>query len=221
MIHIDFETLGTSPTGMIVSLAMVHFPDVGDEEEWAKLLIGGAFETLVENNSEYIKFELKGQKGVRSFDSEVAAWWKKQGPEASNELLPSPRDVTLADALPIIEKFFTKHFKPKEDLLYSRGNAFDISLFEDYLLQQKYVPFGLFRFWNVRDVRTDIGSVLMNRKMDKCHVRKDQLKGFIHHNPVHDCCKDIVMMYFAQQYSLGHVDYPTQEESHEVTLDTR
>lgn len=219
MLQIDFETLATSPDAMLVSMAMVHFPDVGEEAEWEKLFESGdVFNELVTKNSKYIKFELSSQKGLRVANKETIDWWKKQGSEASIQLLKSDDDVTLEEALPIIVDFFKENFDSKTDLLYSRGNAFDISMFENYLVQQNYVPFGLFKFWNARCVRTDIGSTLMSRKLDRCHVRKDILKGFIEHNPIHDCCKDILMMYYAQQYTLGIIDYPSEEDSHEVTL---
>jgi hypothetical protein len=220
MIQIDFETLATTPDAMLVSLALVRFPDVGDQNSWKLLNEAGAFECLVRDNSINIKFELKSQRGLRVMDSRTIAWWKNQG-EAAKQIKPSDEDLTLAQALPIIVKFFKDHFDPQTDLLYSRGNAFDISMFEHYLVQQDYLPYDLFRFWNVRCVRTDIGSTLMNRSLDKCHIRKEDLKGFVAHNPVHDCCKDIMMMYYAQQYSLGNMEYPEAEDSHEVTINYR
>ena len=221
MIQIDFETLGTTPDSIMINMAMVHFPDVSNEKEWDIILKNGGFSYLVDNCSDIVKFDIASQRGIRTFDQRTIDFWKSQPIEARSQLTKSDDDLLLLDALGHIEKFFNIHFDPKRDLLYSRGNAFDISIIDNYMVSMGYDSFKMFRFWNVRDVRTDIGSTLMNRKMDKCHLPKDVLDGFILHNPIHDCCKDILMMYYAQQYTLGNIEYPTRDESHPATVDNR
>jgi hypothetical protein len=221
MVQIDFETLGTTPDSIMINMAMVHFPDVSDEEAWAVILEKGGFIHLVNDCSAIVKFDVTSQRKTRTLSQSTIDFWKKQPVEARTQLQKSDKDLSLMDALEQIKMFFKANFDAKHDLLYSRGNAFDISIIDNYMTSMEYDSLEIFRFWNVRDVRTDIGSTLMNRKMDKCHLRKDMLEGFIQHNPIHDCCKDIMMMYYAQQYSLGNIEYPSKDESHPVTVDSR
>lgn len=222
-IQVDIESLGVKPDCMVISMGLIYFPSLDDidSDEWKEFNRKGIFKTLCDN-SLYLKFDLKSQKGKRSVDHDTIAWWKKQDVDASYELIPSDIDVTLEDGIEKIIEFFNKHnFIQKTDLLYSRGNNFDIPILENIFNQCNVSPTSLYRFYNVRDVRTEIGTILNERTRDKINIRKELLDGFVHHNPIHDVAKDIMMMFYAQKYAFGDEDIPSNEESHIATIDKR
>ncbi|ANM46456.1 exonuclease [Morganella phage vB_MmoM_MP1] len=218
----DFETFDSIAGSAVVDLSVITFnPDPNVIETFDELVSRGI----------KIKFNLASQKGVRSFSTGTIEWWKKQSPEAREGLKPSPEDVSTYEGI----KTFLAHLKsnhviPYDSFGYCRGQSFDFPIMVD-LIRDMYQKdtgcedkdidtFALepVKFWNQRDIRTAIENRLMVRGMTMTPLKKGLLSGFIKHNSIHDCAKDILMLKYAERYALGLEEAPTGSEIDPLSL---
>jgi hypothetical protein len=208
----DFETFDSIAGSAVVDLSVIAFdPDPNIIESFEDLVLRG----------KKIKFNLASQKGVRSFSTNTIEWWKKQSPEARAGLVPSPEDVSTYDGIiTFLEHLKASHIKPYDSFGYCRGQSFDFPILVD-LIRKLYQrdtgcedkdinTFNLepVKFWNQRDIRTAIENRLLIRGMTMTPLKLGLLNGFIKHNSVHDCAKDILMLKYAERYALGLEDAP-------------
>ncbi len=214
---IDYETMGAAPDGAVVDLSAVVFEfDIENPP---------TFSDLVEQ-SYNAKFSLADQKGVRFFDKGTIDWWKKQVPEAQLALKPSDKDVSVEDGIMGFIGFLQENgIDGWKSHGYCRGQSFDFPLMVD-CLKQIHRTRDTFnhepcKFWNQRDVRTAIENTMMVRDQTTVPLRKGLIDGFVKHNSIHDCAKDVLMLIYARRYALGLEDIPKLDEADENTVSSR
>lgn len=113
--------------------------------------------------------------------------------------------------------------------MWCRGMSFDFPLFVDLirdLQRNEGIPERELNtydlepvvFWNQRDIRTAIEALSLVRKMCETPLPKGTLDGFVAHDSVHDCAKDILMLKYAQRYALGLDEVPFEEDADPLSL---
>lgn len=221
---IDFETLGNGSNAAVVDLALLAFdPDPTVMETFEELIARG----------KRIKFDIQSQKGKRLIDIPTTTWWKKQGPEAKAGLKPSAEDVdTLTGIKQAVAYCKENDVDQYNSLMWCRGQSFDFPIFVD-LLRDVERDKGIHEteistyntepvaFWNQRDLRTAIEALSLTRKLCTTPLPRGTLNGFVAHNSVHDCAKDILMLKYAQRYALGLEDCPSLDDCDPLSLPTR
>lgn len=209
----DYETVGPSPNGKIIELSYVPFIDDPRNPP--------TFAELVASGRKY-KFSLQNQPD-RITDAGTIDWWKKQSEEARQILKPSSMDMDIY----VGHKQFFEDLKRDgisrwQSLDYVRGPEFDRGILVD-VVRKMCSKIDIFDemptvFWNSRDVRTAIENRLLTRDASTCPLRKGLLDGFVMHNSIHDCAKDVLMLIYSMRYALGIEDIPTAEETDPLSL---
>ncbi|AZV01102.1 exonuclease [Escherichia phage vB_EcoM_005] len=104
-------------------------------------------------------------------------------------------------------------------IAYDPNPAFDFPILVD-LIRDAYRSEGVpeneidtsklepVKFWNQRDIRTAIEAYSLTRGLSMCPLPNGTLKGFVAHDSIHDCAKDILMLKYAQRYALSLEDVP-------------
>lgn len=218
---IDWETFGNVSRSAVIDVAAVVFDPNPEVVE--------TFDELVQRGMK-LKFNLKAQQGVRLFGASTMKWWKSQSEEARKNLLPSDEDIDHVEGLYKLLQFLKDNgVDPWKSFGWCRGQSFDFPILVDILregearkgIAEKDIDtFGLepCKFWNQRDIRTAIESLLLTRDLTTTPLRKGVLDGFIAHDSIHDCAKDILMLKYAQRYALGLEDAPESDEIDPLSL---
>ncbi|WWT36715.1 hypothetical protein [Escherichia phage UPWr_E1] len=210
---IDFESLGYPPDGAVINMAAIGFKEDPHNPPTFKELV---------DNSFLVKFDIPSQKGVRIFDHGVVEWWKNTASEGMRkQLITNGTEVSTKEGLARFNAFCESvGVDPVKSVMWSRGNAFDIPLLVDMIRRAHNTreTFSLepVRFWNIRDVRTAIERTLMHRGMCECPLPMGTLDGFIAHDAIHDCARDILMLIYAQRYAMGLEDLPENPDPNSV-----
>ena len=205
---IDFETLSTRPNATVIDLAIIPFRD----DAYLEL---PTFQDLVKSGIR-IKFKIKGQG--RHIDPGTVKWWKNQSEEAKANLRESEYEVDVCTGLQQAIDFMKEngvHFTNSH--LWSRGNAFDLAIFDDIILNCLCEVEGPIHFSRARDIRTAIEQNMGIRNAAECPLPLGMLPGFVHHDSVHDCAKDILMLLMSKRYSYGIDNPPDLAHSEPVT----
>lgn len=210
---VDFETLGYPPDGAVINMAAVPFrEDVHNPPSFQELV----------DNAFLIKFDIPSQKGNRVFDSGVVQWWKNIATEGMRkQLITNGTEVSTNEGIARFEAFCESVGVDKRNsVLWSRGNAFDIPLLID-LIRNKHKTRETFdiepvRFWNIRDVRTAIERTLLTRGVCECPLPMGTMPGFIAHDAIHDCARDILMLIYAQRYAMQLEEFPEEPDPNSV-----
>lgn len=218
---IDYETFGNVSNTAVIDLAAVVFDPNPEVIE--------TFDELVSRGMK-LKFNLKAQKGVRLFGASTIEWWKKQSAEARANLAPSSEDIDHVEGVYKLLAFLKENGVHAWDSFgWCRGQSFDFPILVDILREgerrkgiadKDIDTFGLepCKFWNQRDIRTAIESLLMTRGLTTTPLHKGILDGFIAHDSIHDCAKDILMLKYAQRYALGLDEAPVGDEIDPLSL---
>jgi hypothetical protein len=128
-VMLDLETLGTSPSSVILSIGAVVF----DLQSGAINRVDGFYRR--------IDWDTDG----RTVDADTIRWWMKQSDAARQEVTRS--GTTLYDALILLSGWF-----PAGGTVWSNGATFDVVIMEHAFNQMKvHIPW---KFWDIRDVRT-------------------------------------------------------------------
>lgn len=211
-IIIDFETLGYPPDGVVVNMAGIVFVEDIKNPPTFKELVDDSF---------LIKFDLYSQKGTRFFDNKVIEFWKNASDGMRKQLKVDGSEVDVNTG---IDKFLTYckqvDINPYKSLLWTRGNAFDIPLLID-LIRKRYntretCDLEPVKFWRTRDVRTAIERTLLVRDMTECPLPNGAMDGFISHNAIHDCARDILMLIYSQRYASGLEALPENPDPNSI-----
>lgn len=206
---IDFETFSPRPNATVIDLSVVPFKD----DDYMNM---PTFEELVKSGFR-VKFKIAGQN--RHIDEGVVAWWKKQSPEAKANLKASPDDVDICTGVSMAIEFMKANGAHYWDShLWSRGNSFDISIFDDIIRNCLCEIEGPVQFSRVRDIRTAIEQNLCIRNATACPLPLGMLPGFVHHDSIHDCAKDVLMLLMSKRYAFGIDTPPEKEYSEPVTI---
>ena len=211
-IIIDFESLGYAPECAVINLASVPFVNDPNNPPTFKELCDRAF---------YVKFDIPSQRGIRVFDKPVIEWWKSQSVEAQEQLKPNGTEVSISEGLDRFYDFLdANNVKPRFSQMWARGDVFDVPLLIN-LLREKHRTRDTnmvepVRFWNTRDVRTAIESTLLTRNMCECPLPNGALNGFVAHDAIHDCARDVLMLIYAKRYAMGLEDLPVDPDPNSV-----
>lgn len=190
---IDFETLGQTDDAVLLSVGVLIIdPEILDPENPQK-----TFDDLVESGL-YVKIDATNQvkKYNRRVSKETVDWWSKQGPEAKAVLARSVDDVDLINVAGLIESYLkANNFNGH---LWSRGMIDGRWLQSMCSCTNTDVPSA--PWWTHRDVRTCIDVLCGTTRgyLPKSHSFGPN--GFIAHNPVHDCARDVIQMMIAYGY---------------------
>lgn len=211
-IIIDFETLGYPPEGVVINLASIAFKEDPENPPTFKELI---------NNSFLVKFDIKSQRGKRIFDEKVVEFWQNASPEMKEQVKYTGKEVDTNTGIKQFLDFCIKAgVNPYDSIIWSRGNAFDIPLMVDLIRRgfntRETLVYEPVRFWQARDIRTAIERTLMHRSMTECPLPMGTLDGFIAHNAVHDCARDILMLIYSQRYAMGLEEFPENPDPRSV-----
>lgn len=182
----DYETLGIKPeTAPIVSVAAIEFdPD--------RFLQGDGYDYLdTVSKANFMKFDVEYQVKQlgKKIEIDTLNWWKTQSKEAQRAIAPSKDDKKLDELYP----FFTHNFDCLEvDLVYTRGNMFDVS-FTKYAMKSinRVDPFG---HWKIRDTRSMLDGLLYGSGMENSFIPTSLIDSFIKHDPRHDVVMDLMRM---------------------------
>jgi hypothetical protein len=206
---IDMETLGSKPDSIVIDISVLVFdPDFSKPVE--------TIEELIKRGKRW-KLDLPSQRGVRSVNPETIKWWREQSAEAQLNLKPAPGDLTVEQAIPEVIEFLKSNgvnaFKSQG---WCRGMSFDFPIFVDMIRQTYNVidtdKLEPVKFWAQRDVRTAIEAYLTTRNLAMTPLRKGTLDGFVAHDSIHDCAKDVIMLKTAQRYATGLEDIPAEDD---------
>lgn len=206
---IDLETLGSKPDSIVIDMSVLVFnPDVSGPVE--------SIDELIKRGKRW-KLNLAAQRGNRSVNPATVAWWREQSPEAKANLAPSDEDRLIADAIPELLQFLKdNNVNPFKSQGWCRGMSFDFPILVDMIREtygvldtDKLEPV---KFWAQRDVRTAIESLLCSRGLAMTPLRKGTLDGFVAHDSIHDCAKDVIMLKTAQRYALGLEQVPSEDD---------
>lgn len=218
---IDFETFGNVSSSSVIDLALITFDSDPEVLE--------SFDELVKRGHR-IKFDLKSQKGHRLFGKSTLEWWKKQSAEARANLASTPDDLSVIAGIKEAQQYLIDNgIHPWDSFGWCRGQSFDFPIFVDCLRDVQRAQ-GISeeeidtfkeepcKFWNQRDIRTAIESLLLTRGLTTTPLPKGTLDGFIAHDSIHDCAKDILMLKYAQRYALGLSEVPSPEDTDPLSL---
>ena len=218
---IDFETFGNVSSSSVIDLALITFDSDPEVLE--------SFDELVKRGHR-IKFDLKSQKGHRLFGKSTLEWWKKQSAEARANLASTPDDLSVIAGIKEAQQYLIDNgIHPWDSFGWCRGQSVDFPIFVDCLRDVQRAQ-GISeeeidtfkeepcKFWNQRDIRTAIESLLLTRGLTTTPLPKGTLDGFIAHDSIHDCAKDILMLKYAQRYALGLSEAPSPEDTDPLSL---
>lgn len=211
---IDLETLGNKPDAIVIDMSILVFdPDPN---------IVQSLDELIQNGKRF-KLSIESQRKTRSVNPSTIKWWKEQSAEAKANLSASPDDVTVEEAVEGALKFLKDNgVNQFKSLGYCRGMSFDFPIFVD-MIRQTYKTvetdkFEPVKFWAQRDIRSAIEAYLVTRRMDITPLKKGVLDGFVAHDSIHDCAKDVIMLKTAQRYALGIETPPNKEDTDPLTI---
>lgn len=209
----DFETFGTTSRPPLIDLAVIPFRDDQFENP-------PKFEDLVASGLR-VKFRIKGQGRIS--EKEVVAFWKQQPVEVKTRLLmPSDEDMSLMDGLEKVIDFMKANrvdfWKSHQ---WCRGNNFDYPIYDELFREKTGLLYIAdetpIHFSRARCIRTAIEQNLNIRNATECPLRIGLLPGFVHHDSLHDCAKDILQLLYSKRYSFGLDTPPPLEETEPVT----
>lgn len=212
-ILLDFETVDVKPTALVLDLAAVVFDEFSVD----------TFPELIKDTSRVfsVKFDVRTQPG-RTVGQDTLDWWDRQTGDARKIFDPSNDDVDLREGIIAFKDFCLEAgVDPKNSLGYVRGASFDFTIMAD-ITDKLFNSFGgnyssfPIEFWNQRDVRTAISYAMLEPALRKLPMRKGLFEGFIKHNSVHDCCKDVILLQHAIGYGLGTIAVPDEHDDFEL-----
>lgn len=211
---IDYETLGGKDhnrnQSSVVELGAVCFPRTAIEGVVPNFL-------KIINNGFRAKFNLKSQKGIRHFDADTLAWWRSQSPDAQKILKASREDVTVEQGHIEFLEYLKSHGVDHRSNIWCRGMDFDFPIMHNCLESTGKDLSIMPKFWKRRDVRTRLETLLGDDVTD-CPLPLGVLDGFIKHNGIHDCAKDVMMLCYAYRYAFDMEDLPSKENTDPMSL---
>lgn len=214
---IDLETFDNRPDAVVIDMSVVVFDS--DPK------VVQSFDELVKAGRRF-KLNLKSQIGKRTTLPSTMNFWKQQSVEATANLKPSEDDLTVEEAIEGVLKYLKDAgINEWKSHGWCRGMSFDFPIFESMLRQAKGINdtdgVSPIKFWNQRDIRTAIECLLMQRGVSITPLRNGVLDGFVHHDSVHDCAKDVIMLKTAQRYALGLEKVPAPQDVDPQTIKKR
>lgn len=144
-VTLDIETLGHTPTCVILTVGAIKFDPHG------RTPIGPSL---------YLRLDIEEQLALsRTVDDSTLEWWSKQDRNVLEEALMSDERVSLDD----FRQQFNKFLFGVDDI-WAQGPVFDITVIEN-LYRSKGWSFP-WNYWQIRDSRTLFGVHGDCRKRD-------------------------------------------------------
>lgn len=198
---IDFETLGTNSDCVVVDLSVIVF-DIDEISTLQDLKSAG----------KKIKFSIKDQKAFgRTISETTLEWWKNQPKEARMNLVPKEDDFTIEEGIKEFLRFIETQGITDKSHGWCRGMSFDFPILKSLIAHvfedpESYMPC---KFWNQRDIRTAIEAYALNRDFRDVPLPEGTLDGFVAHDSLCDCAKDILYLQYSKAYALGKLEIPS------------
>lgn len=139
-IMLDFETLDTAPSTVILTMGAVRFDPRG--------------QGIIEKLELRPNIEEQTEKFKRTISDSTMQWWAQQSPEAIEEAMGDRDRISYKECMEKLYKFCWN-----QKTIWSNGSIFDIAIAES-----AYRDLGMqfpWMYWAVRDCRTiyDIAGV--------------------------------------------------------------
>lgn len=157
---IDFETLGTNPDSVILSIGACFF-DINKG-------IGQTFYQAVDIDNQI--------KDGRTISGDTLKWWMKQDKEAQ-KVFTDGNMMPIHSSLLSFAQFISKNNINKDVCPWGNGATFDISLAEN-LFKQYTIPCP-WKYSNVTDFRTFKRFVAKGANMEASGVKHNALDDAI------------------------------------------
>ncbi len=193
---IDFETMDTKSSAVVLSLAVTPFKQ-------------GELKTFEEYIADTFSYKLDTGSQItagRTIGAYTMEWWDKQDKAAQAVLEPSADDVTLEYMLFDLDKKLRELGVGKETLVYCRGSSFDFPIMANICDQvsdagaKEYNPaFFPCAFWNQRDIRSYISGLLCDITLTTNPLAEERITGFEKHNAIHDTAKGAFEIRFTEE----------------------
>lgn len=186
MFIFDVETLGTSSSSVILSMACIYF-DPNKKPSYQDLL----------DSAFFVKFDAKEQinRYNRTVSKSTLEWWDKQSEGLKiQSLKPSISDVSAEVGITLFNEWVKRYPDYKKSTVWARGNLDQIVLnsLENDVKIEPILP-----FWLWRDVRTAV-DLLYGSNTGYCEVKYPgfDVRKVIKHNPIEDCAFDAMMLMY-------------------------
>lgn len=197
----DIETLGKKPGCVIVSAAFLVF-DFNEQKTFQQYV----------DDALYIKFSVKDQKDSgRHIDPETLDWWKKQDDVVRRELMPSSKDVSIAQGSKMIVDYLSERgihgTNDKRVWRFCRGQDFDIPIMSEAMESVGMKLPGA--YWNSRDIRSFISGALLDLTATTLYKDDREYKtipGFRIHDARHDIAKAVIEMQNCVKLAMGKME---------------
>jgi hypothetical protein len=189
---IDTETLGTTSTSVILSIALVPF-DIA-ASAWDPVVL---YRELLYNPRMWkLSVEDQVNNYQRTMDKDTLEWWSKQNNYTRNiSFVPDPSaDLTLEQTMDSINQYlFVEREETAEELIFWQRGTLDQVVLDGAaraLGRDTVVPYSSWR-----DFRTAIECLYDDAKYGYRDVPGFDSKSYVYkHDPRHDCCFDILQM---------------------------
>lgn len=182
---IDLETLDTSETAVVVTIAAVKFNR-----------FGGIIELSNQGCSEFSQHINVTEQLIngRTTSGSTLKWWRSQSDEAKHSLLKHVEIEPVGEALKDLAVFIDGC------QLFSRGTDFDFKILANMYKQlDMKVPW---KFNQVRDVRTYIDAFTGG---ESGYIKDAKIPDWIiNHDSLHDCYRDAIQMNIARNDFLSN-----------------
>jgi|SaaInlStandDraft_3_1057020.scaffolds.fasta_scaffold00692_15 hypothetical protein len=176
---IDFETLDTRPSAVVLSLGAYYVDLDKDLPSYQDIIDTGYYKTF--------DVEEQVQDG-RTISKDTLDWWKDVGEEAQHILKPSNDDVSYKSLIPSLREYISDY---SDFFVFARSPSFDFSIIDDIIYSQKEEV--LYPQWMQRDTRTWI-ECMSDYKIYNGFNIPDQGVSIIKHHALHDIAIDIIRM---------------------------
>uniref|UniRef100_A0A6C0LY42 3'-5' exoribonuclease Rv2179c-like domain-containing protein n=1 Tax=viral metagenome TaxID=1070528 RepID=A0A6C0LY42_9ZZZZ len=175
-VMIDIETLGTSPTSVVMTIGAIRFsrrdPTPGHPLKLTKM------------DSFYRRVDRDSCRSVgMTEDASTIEWWGKQTPEAKAECFSPESRFTIHEALTHLTKWIRLHDTANVKM-WANGSSFDcVILTEAYRMCGMKTPW---EYWNIRDLRT---------VLDLAGMRSSDIPSYgSKHHALWDCYNQILVL---------------------------
>ncbi|QIG72751.1 exodeoxyribonuclease protein [Rhizobium phage RHph_Y65] len=186
-IMLDFETLDTKPSAVVMSVGIVAFDPLAND----------TIETLRNDPHRklYLNLQFDDQiKNGRTISEDTIRWWFEDKLAEARSKLKSTDLVSTPLALTLIDNFILKH-----DIRYSWGNGsdFDNAIYDD--LHRTFNRLNRIKYKNKRCARTIFG--MTNKKYNP----KDF--NILEHDAIEDCYFQILRLQDMFRNHLTGIDF--------------
>ena len=193
MFGFDLETLSVESTTVILSAGLVYVdPETLSPDNDI------AYQQMYHNGL-FVKFKVSEQVAAgRTMSKDTLDWWAKQGQiQRETSFVPRANDLTVQEAYDKISDYFFSIPGAKDMPIWVRGSM-DQPAFESLCRTFSLKPITTYN--NYRDIRTAISILYCDtEKAGYVEIPNFNRDSVIKHDPVADCCLDLLMLLRGKQ----------------------